>query len=122
VLLVRILPKYIPAIVTDNIYLFYSVYSVHVSAPSGHPLVEHNIIYIFMKTITPQHIRYFTIIYLYGVRLLLSIYLLYNHIILHNTTQRFEKLEDWRRKQIHFPKCFVFQLFRIPDDGQSPQT
>jgi hypothetical protein len=81
VLLIGILPKYIPAIATDNLYLFYSVYSLHVSAPMGHPQVKHNIIYIFMKTIIPQHIRYFTIIHLYGVRLLLSIYLLYNHIM-----------------------------------------
>jgi hypothetical protein len=27
-----------------------------------------------------------------------------------------------RRKQIQFPKRCVFYLFRIPDDGQSPQT
>jgi hypothetical protein len=28
----------------------------------------------------------------------------------------------WRRKQIQFPKRCFFQLCRIPDDGQSPQT
>jgi hypothetical protein len=34
------------------ISLFYSVGSLHVSAPTGHPQVKHNnIIYIFMKTI-----------------------------------------------------------------------
>jgi hypothetical protein len=26
------------------------------------------------------------------------------------------------RKDINFPKRHVLQLFRIPDDGQSPQT
>jgi hypothetical protein len=73
---------YIPAIASHNLYFLYSVYSLHVSAPTGHPHVKHNnIIYIFMKTIVPQHIRYFTIIHLYGVRLLLSTYLLYNHLM-----------------------------------------
>jgi hypothetical protein len=80
--IICILPKHIPKIATDNLYLFYSVCSLHVSAPTGHPQVKHNIICIFMKTIIPQHIRYFTIIHLYGVRLLLSIYLLYNHIMI----------------------------------------
>jgi hypothetical protein len=46
------------------ISLFCSVCSQHVSAPTGHLQVaifrfKHNIIYIFMKTIIPQHIRYF---------------------------------------------------------------
>jgi hypothetical protein len=77
-----IFPKYIPTIATDNLYLFYSVCSLHVSAPTGYPQANHNTIYIFMKTIIPQHIRYFTIIHLYGVRLLLSIYLFYNHIMI----------------------------------------
>jgi hypothetical protein len=82
-LLIRILPKYISTITTDNLYLFYSVCSLHVSAPTGHPQMKHNnIICIFMKTIIPQHICYFTIIHLYGVHLLLSIYLLYNHIMI----------------------------------------
>jgi hypothetical protein len=81
-LLILILPKYVPAIAIDNLHFisFYFVCSLHVSAPTGHPQVKHNnIIYIFMKTIILQHIRYFTIIHLYGVLLLLSIYLLYNH-------------------------------------------
>jgi hypothetical protein len=70
-LLIRILPKHIPTIATDNHYLFYSVCSQHVSAPTGHPQVNHkNIIYIFMKTIIPQHSRYFTIIHPHGVPLL----------------------------------------------------
>jgi hypothetical protein len=81
-LLILILPKYIPANATDNFYLFYSVCSLHVSAPTGHPQVKHNIMYIFMKTIIPQHIRYFTIIHLYNIHLLLPIYLLYNHIMI----------------------------------------
>jgi hypothetical protein len=73
---------YIPTIATDNLGLFYSVCSLHVSAPMGHLQVKHIIIiYIFMKTIIPQRTRYFTIIHLYGVHLLLSIYLLYNHIM-----------------------------------------
>jgi hypothetical protein len=53
---------YIPTIATDNLYFFYYVCSVHVSAPKGHPQVKHNIIYISMKNFIPQHIRYFTII------------------------------------------------------------
>jgi hypothetical protein len=57
---------------TDYLYLFYSVCSLHVPASTGHPQVNH---------IIPQHIRYFTIIHLYGVRLLLSFYLLYNYIM-----------------------------------------
>jgi hypothetical protein len=81
-LLTRIPLKYIPSVTTDNFYLFYSVCSLHVSAPSGHLQVKHNIIIcIFMKTIIPQHIRYFTVIHPYGVRFL-SIYLLYNHIMI----------------------------------------
>jgi hypothetical protein len=41
-LLICILPKYIPAIATDNLYLFYSVCSLHVSAPTGDLQVKHN--------------------------------------------------------------------------------
>jgi hypothetical protein len=40
--------KYIPAVATDNLNLFYSVCSLHVSAPTGHHQVKHNIIYIFI--------------------------------------------------------------------------
>jgi hypothetical protein len=42
------------------ISLFYFVCSLHVSALTGHPQVKHtNIIYIFMRSIMAQHIRYF---------------------------------------------------------------
>jgi hypothetical protein len=40
------------------ISLLYSVCSLHVSAPKGHPQAQHDIIYVFMKTIIPQHICY----------------------------------------------------------------
>jgi hypothetical protein len=38
-------------------------------------------------------------------------------------TQRSRRLPPlaWRRKQIQSPKRRVFQLFRIPDDGQGPE-
>jgi hypothetical protein len=40
---IRILPKYTPVIATDNIYLFYSIRSLHVSAPTGRLQVKDNI-------------------------------------------------------------------------------
>jgi hypothetical protein len=32
------------------------------------------------------------------------------------------KVGTWGRKQIQFPQRYVFELFRIPDNGQSSQT
>jgi hypothetical protein len=47
-LLTHKLPKYALAIATDNLYLLYSVCSLHVSAPTGHLQEKHNNIYIFI--------------------------------------------------------------------------
>jgi hypothetical protein len=55
--------KHIPAIATDNLCLFYSVCSLHVSAPTGHQLKHNNNNYIFMKN---QHTTAHPLFYNYS--------------------------------------------------------
>jgi hypothetical protein len=45
-------------------------------------------------------------------------------VLNHRGTQQFRSLPPLtlRRKQIQFPNRCVFQLFTIPEDGQSPLT
>jgi hypothetical protein len=49
------LPKYMSAITTDNLYFFYSVCSLHVSAPTGHPQVKQHYLYIYENHHTTAH-------------------------------------------------------------------
>jgi hypothetical protein len=91
-LLIRILPKYIPAIATNNLYLFYSVCSLHVSAPTA--LLQR-----------PKHVvnRQNKRDKDYQLRLRVYIWEVYVHYMLHCTHSSF-----------HFQTvCFTFIIIQL---------